>query len=239
MDEPLSNLDAKLRVGHARLARPAAPAARATTVYVTHDQTEAMTLGQRVAVMRDGRVLQVDAPQRLYQQPLDLFVAGVHRLAGDEPRRGGDRRRRRPFGQFRVPLDPARRPAAARGRRSYSASGPRASRTRRSRAVGCRRSRSTSTWSRISAPTRTSSSPSTRRGSRRVARSGGRGRAPAPRRRGPLFTARVDPRTAARVGLGLSARRRSRALPLLRSRHGREPPRAATPRARLGPGPVA
>src|SRR5438132_1474657 len=75
MDEPLSNLDAKLRVGmraslaqlHARLS--------VTSVYVTHDQTEAMTLGQRVAVMRDGRIIQVDVPQRLYQAPRDLFVA--------------------------------------------------------------------------------------------------------------------------------------------------------------------
>jgi multiple sugar transport system ATP-binding protein len=66
MDEPLSNLDAKLRVGmraslaqlHRRLA--------VTSIYVTHDQTEAMTLGQRVAVMRDGRIVQVDVPQRLY-----------------------------------------------------------------------------------------------------------------------------------------------------------------------------
>ena len=47
-----------------------------TTVYVTHDQVEAMTLGQRVAVMRDGRILQVDTPQTLYEQPRDLFVAG-------------------------------------------------------------------------------------------------------------------------------------------------------------------
>ena len=75
MDEPLSNLDAKLRVSmraelaslHARL--------RATTVYVTHDQVEAMTLGQRVAVMRDGRILQVDTPQTLYRDPVNLFVA--------------------------------------------------------------------------------------------------------------------------------------------------------------------
>jgi multiple sugar transport system ATP-binding protein len=75
MDEPLSNLDAKLRVGmraqlaalHARLGT--------TTVYVTHDQVEAMTLGQRVAVMRDGRILQVDTPQVLYSQPVNLFVA--------------------------------------------------------------------------------------------------------------------------------------------------------------------
>jgi multiple sugar transport system ATP-binding protein len=75
MDEPLSNLDAKLRVSmraqlaalHARLAT--------TTVYVTHDQVEAMTLGHRVAVMRDGRILQVDAPQVLYASPVNLFVA--------------------------------------------------------------------------------------------------------------------------------------------------------------------
>jgi multiple sugar transport system ATP-binding protein len=110
MDEPLSNLDAKLRVGmraslsqlHSRLG--------VTTVYVTHDQVEAMTLGQRVAVMRDGRILQVDAPQRLYEEPRDLFVAAFigspamnlveATIEGDEVA----------FGQFRVPLHPARRP---------------------------------------------------------------------------------------------------------------------------------
>ena len=75
MDEPLSNLDAKLRVGmRASLARLHARL-RTTTVYVTHDQTEAMTLGQRVAVMRDGRMLQVDTPQQLYRNPTNLFVA--------------------------------------------------------------------------------------------------------------------------------------------------------------------
>ena len=75
MDEPLSNLDAKLRVSmrahlanlHARLG--------ATTVYVTHDQVEAQTLGQRVAVMRDGRVQQVASPHELYTHPVNLFVA--------------------------------------------------------------------------------------------------------------------------------------------------------------------
>ena len=75
MDEPLSNLDAKLRVGmRASLARLHARL-RTTTVYVTHDQTEAMTLGHRVAVMRDGRMLQVDTPQQLYRNPTNLFVA--------------------------------------------------------------------------------------------------------------------------------------------------------------------
>jgi multiple sugar transport system ATP-binding protein len=75
MDEPLSNLDAKLRVAmraelsrlHERLG--------VTTIYVTHDQVEALTLGQRVAVMRDGRIQQVDAPQSLYHEPANLFVA--------------------------------------------------------------------------------------------------------------------------------------------------------------------
>jgi multiple sugar transport system ATP-binding protein len=117
MDEPLSNLDAKLRVGmraslsqlHARLG--------VTTVYVTHDQVEAMTLGQRVAVMRDGRILQVDAPQRLYEQPRDLFVAAFigspamnlveATIEDDEVA----------FGQFRVPLHPTRRPARGQAQR--------------------------------------------------------------------------------------------------------------------------
>ena len=59
-----------------------------TTVYVTHDQVEAMTLGQRVAVMRDGRIQQVDAPQKLYQRAGEPLRRRVHRLAVDEPRRG-------------------------------------------------------------------------------------------------------------------------------------------------------
>jgi multiple sugar transport system ATP-binding protein len=75
MDEPLSNLDAKLRVQmraelvklHRRLG--------VTTLYVTHDQTEAMTLGQRVAVLNDGVIQQVDTPQRLYSHPANTFVA--------------------------------------------------------------------------------------------------------------------------------------------------------------------
>ncbi len=110
MDEPLSNLDAKLRVGmraslaqlHARLS--------VTSIYVTHDQTEAMTLGQRVAVMRDGRIVQVDVPQTLYEAPRDLFVAAfigspsmnlvAATVEADEIT----------FGQFRLPLDPGRRP---------------------------------------------------------------------------------------------------------------------------------
>jgi multiple sugar transport system ATP-binding protein len=76
LDEPLSNLDAKLRVEtragliklHQRLLT--------TTVYVTHDQTEAMTMGHRIAVMRDGILQQLDTPQTLYDRPSNLFVAG-------------------------------------------------------------------------------------------------------------------------------------------------------------------
>jgi multiple sugar transport system ATP-binding protein len=75
MDEPLSNLDAKLRVAmRAELTR-LHDRLRTTTVYVTHDQVEAMTLGHRVAVMRDGVLQQVDTPQNLYNHPANLFVA--------------------------------------------------------------------------------------------------------------------------------------------------------------------
>ena len=75
MDEPLSNLDARLRgqmrVEIARLQR----AAGVTTVYVTHDQVEAMTMADRVAVMRDGVLQQLGAPRDLYDRPVNLFVA--------------------------------------------------------------------------------------------------------------------------------------------------------------------
>jgi multiple sugar transport system ATP-binding protein len=75
MDEPLSNLDAKLRVQmRAELAR-LHDRLNTTTVYVTHDQVEAMTLGHRVAVLRDGVLQQVDTPQNLYRYPANLFVA--------------------------------------------------------------------------------------------------------------------------------------------------------------------
>ena len=110
MDEPLSNLDAKLRVEmraslaqlHARLG--------VTTVYVTHDQVEAMTLGQRVAVLDAGRILQVDTPQRLYEHPMNLFVAafiGTPAMNLVEGAIDGDHV---VFGGLRLPLDPARRP---------------------------------------------------------------------------------------------------------------------------------
>ena len=76
MDEPLSNLDAKLRVQMRAEIQELQHRLETTTIYVTHDQTEAMTMGDRVAVMRHGRLVQVDAPQALYDRPVDLFVAG-------------------------------------------------------------------------------------------------------------------------------------------------------------------
>jgi multiple sugar transport system ATP-binding protein len=76
MDEPLSNLDAKLRVEMRTYLAELHQRLRTTTLYVTHDQTEAMTMGDRVAVMRDGRLQQVDTPQVLYDRPANAFVAG-------------------------------------------------------------------------------------------------------------------------------------------------------------------
>jgi multiple sugar transport system ATP-binding protein len=76
MDEPLSNLDAKLRVQMRADIAALQSDFGITTVYVTHDQSEAMTLGHRVAVMRDGRLQQCDAPRVLYERPVNTFVAG-------------------------------------------------------------------------------------------------------------------------------------------------------------------
>jgi multiple sugar transport system ATP-binding protein len=76
MDEPLSNLDAKLRVQMRAEIHQLQRRLNVTTIYVTHDQVEAMTMGDRVAVMNAGRLLQVDTPQVLYDQPANEFVAG-------------------------------------------------------------------------------------------------------------------------------------------------------------------
>jgi multiple sugar transport system ATP-binding protein len=76
MDEPLSNLDAKLRVQMRTEIARIQDDLGVTTVYVTHDQTEAMTMGDRVAVLRKGALQQVDTPQTLYERPVNIFVAG-------------------------------------------------------------------------------------------------------------------------------------------------------------------
>ena len=113
MDEPLSNLDAKLRVTMRTSLQQLHGRLRTTTVYVTHDQVEAMTLGQRVAVMNEGRVQQVDVPQTLYQSPANLFVAAfigspamnlVEATIEDDAI---------VLGETRLPLDREHRPASA------------------------------------------------------------------------------------------------------------------------------
>ncbi|MFD9126490.1 ABC transporter ATP-binding protein [Kitasatospora sp. NPDC059571] len=76
MDEPLSNLDAKLRVSTRTQIAGLQRRLGITTVYVTHDQTEAMTMGDRVAVLKDGLLQQVDAPRKMYDKPANVFVAG-------------------------------------------------------------------------------------------------------------------------------------------------------------------
>ncbi len=120
MDEPLSNLDAKLRVQtRAEISRLQAELG-VTTVYVTHDQTEAMTMGDRVAVIRKGELQQAASPQELYDRPVNLFVGGfigspaMNMIEGDLRRTGGvlavD------VGSQRLALDEeviARRPALA------------------------------------------------------------------------------------------------------------------------------
>ncbi|MBA2383860.1 MAG: sn-glycerol-3-phosphate ABC transporter ATP-binding protein UgpC [Actinobacteria bacterium] len=114
MDEPLSNLDAKLRVTMRTSLQELHNRLKTTTVYVTHDQVEAMTLGQRVAVMKDGKIQQVDQPQRLYEEPTNLFVAafiGSPAMNLGETSVGGDSIG---LGGYSIPLDREHRPRFAR-----------------------------------------------------------------------------------------------------------------------------
>ena len=139
MDEPLSNLDAKLRVQMraeiARLQRDLA----VTTIYVTHDQVEAMTMGDRVAVLKDGYLQQVDTPQNLYDEPTNVFVAAFIGSPSMNLYEGVSSRSTASssvqIGPQRVALAAralSKRPGAAELRRpdaSSSASAPRTSRT--------------------------------------------------------------------------------------------------------------
>ena len=86
MDEPLSNLDAKLRVTMRAELRRFHIDLSATTIYVTHDQLEAMTMSDMIAVMHGGIVQQFGTPAEVYGQPANLFVAGFHRQPADELR---------------------------------------------------------------------------------------------------------------------------------------------------------
>jgi ABC-type sugar transport system ATPase subunit len=109
MDEPLSNLDAKLRVDMRTELTRLHEELGVTTMYVTHDQVEAMTMGQRIAVMDHGRVQQVGPPLELYRQPANLAVAGflgtptINRLEGSLERRDGELRFRSASAGFALP----------------------------------------------------------------------------------------------------------------------------------------
>ena len=113
MDEPLSNLDAKLRVGMRTSLQQLHNRLGTTTVYVTHDQVEAMTLGERVAVMRDGKLQQVDVPQRLYEEPLNLFVGAFIGSPAMNLVNGTIDGDCVVVGSMRIPLARDRRPATA------------------------------------------------------------------------------------------------------------------------------
>jgi len=76
MDEPLSNLDAKLRVQMRTEISKLHKRLETTFIYVTHDQIEAMTMGDRIVVMKDGLIQQVDTPKNIYDHPSNIFVAG-------------------------------------------------------------------------------------------------------------------------------------------------------------------
>jgi multiple sugar transport system ATP-binding protein len=120
MDEPLSNLDAKMRAGMRAEISRIQRAVGTTTLYVTHDQTEAMTLGDVVAVLREGRIQQIGTPHELYAAPRNLYVASfvgtppMNLVEATVVRDGG---LALAFGPHRVPLDGdalADRPAIAR-----------------------------------------------------------------------------------------------------------------------------
>jgi multiple sugar transport system ATP-binding protein len=116
MDEPLSNLDAKLRVQMRAQFAKLHERLRTTTVFVTHDQVEAMTLGQRVAVLREGVLQQVDTPQRLYDHPANLFVAA---FIGSPPMNLVAARVEDgtvSFAGFRIPLPPDTEASGLEGR---------------------------------------------------------------------------------------------------------------------------
>ena len=143
MDEPLSNLDAKLRVQMRAEIASLQSRLGVTTVFVTHDQVEAMTMGHRVAVLRDGRLQQCDTPRRLYDRPANVFVAGFigspamnlctlpvvdGRARARRPRARAARRRQRPRARSWSACGPSRwsspRTACPAASRSSRSSGP-------------------------------------------------------------------------------------------------------------------
>ncbi|HET6563671.1 MAG TPA: sn-glycerol-3-phosphate ABC transporter ATP-binding protein UgpC [Marmoricola sp.] len=106
MDEPLSNLDAKMRVATRTDIAKLQADLGVTTVYVTHDQVEAMTMGDRVAVMKDGYLQQVDSPLNLYDRPVNLFVAGFIGSPQMNLMAGQAANGKVQLGNYAVPVDP-------------------------------------------------------------------------------------------------------------------------------------
>ena len=111
LDEPLSNLDAKLRTQLRAELKKIHQLVPTTSIYVTHDQVEAMTLGDRIAVMADGRIQQLGAPQDVYDEPANLFVAGFIGSPAMNLMRGTVSRGELDAGPVQIPL------AGAGGRR--------------------------------------------------------------------------------------------------------------------------
>ncbi len=213
LDEPLSNLDAKLRVGMRASLAQLHQRLGVTTVYVTHDQTEAMTLGQRVAVMRGGKLLQVDTPKQLYERPDDLFIAAfigspAMNLVEATVDRSGVQ-----FGEFRLPFADGRPPAGLAERvvlgispetfedASFAPGLP---------TICVRIEVLEELGSDVHIFFHVDAAPITAE----IVEAAAAGRLPDAR---ALFTARVDAQTTARVGQMLRARRRPTPLPLLRS----------------------
>ena len=163
MDEPLSNLDAKLRVQMRAEIAALQRQLGITTLYVTHDQVEAMTMGHRVAVMKNGRLMQCDSPQELYDNPANVFVAGFigspkMNLFKSSLSKNADGHLQVSFGEQHLTIDEnilATKPAlAARPwARSPWGCGLRASTSHRTR-IPSAASTSWLTWSRNSAPRR-------------------------------------------------------------------------------------
>src|SRR4051794_4993544 len=192
MDEPLSNLDAKLRVQMRADIAALQKRLGVTTVYVTHDQVEAMTMGHRIAVLRDGRLQQVDEPRAVYARPANVFVAGFigspsMNLLDAEARDGGGE-----LSGGRV--DPPARPPPRGAARGGGPGGP------RPRALRPGRREGRGAWAGHGRP----ASRRTRAGTRRPARAGrgGRGRG----RRGVRHL-------HSRSGRRRAARDRARGLP--------------------------
>ena len=185
MDEPLSNLDAKLRVQmRAEISRIQRQLG-VTTVYVTHDQVEAMTMGDRVAVLRRGVLQQFDAPQHLYEHPANLFVASFIGSPGDEHARGTLERdgdgpcSRLGSATLPVPCDAATGLGRHAGKRIALGIRPEAltsggSRRRRTRPPAWHRARGRGARSRAARIRRARGVPGSRRGRGRGARRHGR-----------------------------------------------------------------